>query len=142
MKKDTRDKFYAGVEVVVYRNKQLLLGKRKGGYMSGTWGLPGGHLEYGEKLKDCAARELYEETDIKGKQLVFAGIHNWFQKEDGRHYLFTVFKMENKKDEPMVMEPGKCSEWKWFSFNKLPKNICLPHKRDLEIFLKNKNFLD
>jgi 8-oxo-dGTP diphosphatase len=110
--------------------------------MSGTWGLPGGHLEYGEKLKVCAVRELYEETGIKGKNLTFAGIHNWFQKADGRHYIFTVFKMENKKDEPQIMEPDKCSEWKWFDSSKLPKNICLPHRRDLKIFLKNKNFLD
>lgn len=142
MKKDKRDKFYAGVEIIVYRGKKLLLGKRKGGYMSGTWGLPGGHLEYGEKLTNCALRELYEETGIKGKNVVFAGIHNWFQKKDGRHYLFTVFKMESKKGEPKLMEPDKCSEWRWFDFGKLPKNICLPHKRDLEIFLKNKSFLD
>lgn len=142
MKEEKRDQFYAGVEVVVFRKNKLLLGKRKGGYMSGTWGLPGGHLEHGEKLKDCATRELYEETGIKGRNLIFAGIHNWIQKKGGRHYLFTVFKMESIKSEPKIMEPSKCSEWKWFDFDKLPKNICSPHKRDLEIFLKNKNFLD
>ena len=35
------------------------------GYWAGRWILPGGKLELGESLEDCAARECFEETSVK-----------------------------------------------------------------------------
>lgn len=51
------------------------------------WAFPGGHLEYGESMTQCAARELQEETelcveDFKG----VANIFNTVTKE--RHIIF------------------------------------------------------
>jgi ADP-ribose pyrophosphatase YjhB (NUDIX family) len=35
------------------------------GYWAGRWILPGGKLELGESLEECAARECFEETSVK-----------------------------------------------------------------------------
>ena len=56
-----------GVGVIVTKNSRVLLGKRKGAHGEATWCFPGGHLEFREKLEDCAKRETLEETGVKIK---------------------------------------------------------------------------
>ena len=43
---------------------KILLGQRKNAHGEGTWAFPGGHLEFGESLEACAAREVLEETGL------------------------------------------------------------------------------
>ena len=54
-----------GVGVLILRDGKVLLGRRKGSHGAGCWSAPGGHLEFGETLEDCAAREVLEETGLK-----------------------------------------------------------------------------
>ena len=49
------------------RNRSILLVKRAKAPGKGLWGLPGGFIEKGESLEEGAKRELYEETNLKGK---------------------------------------------------------------------------
>ncbi len=47
------------------RNNLVLMVEQERGYWAGKWVLPGGKLELGERLEDCAARECREETAVK-----------------------------------------------------------------------------
>ena len=54
-----------GVGVLVWRDKQLLLGKRLADQQDICWQFPGGHLENNESVIECAVREVQEETGLK-----------------------------------------------------------------------------
>jgi 8-oxo-dGTP diphosphatase len=106
------------VNIIVERNGQVLLGKRKGSFGDGKWALPGGHLEYREGLKDAARRELLEETGITARDFVLVNILNL--TDSNRHYIYFGFKAIDPAGEPILTEPDKCSGWDWYDPNSLP----------------------
>jgi mutator protein MutT len=57
--------FAMGTSVYARRGDDILILKRAVGAMSGSWYLPGGALDPGETLEQCAARELREEAGLR-----------------------------------------------------------------------------
>ena len=115
-----------GMGVFVLKEGKFLLGKRKNAHGEGSWCLPGGHLEFNEKLEDCAKREVMEETGVKIKNIRFSTITNDMFKEEGKHYI-TIFMLADWiEGKVKVMEPEKCEEWRWVTKDNLPKPMFLP----------------
>lgn len=65
---------HIGVGILLVRDDNLLLVKRKFDPDAGYWSIPGGHLELGEKTQRAAEREGFEETGFKVKVTKLAGI--------------------------------------------------------------------
>ncbi len=128
-----------GCEIFVIKEGKLLFGIRKNIYGDGSWGLPGGHLEYGEKLVDAAKRELEEETGIKNVDLILTNIVD--DPREDQHYLHVAFKLDNYKGDVELKEPEKCEEWKFFPLDSLPENIFIGHRKIIGTFLKDKLYL-
>ncbi|MFA5270185.1 MAG: NUDIX domain-containing protein [Patescibacteria group bacterium] len=137
---DTYQTFHVGINILVVKDDRLLLGKRKNVYGNGTWGLPGGHLETGESLKDAAARELSEETDLQVKSFDFSNIVN--DRSGGQHRLQIGFAAHQVTGTPIVKEPERCAEWRWFKLNELPSDLFPPHIKQIENFLQKNYFID
>lgn len=126
--------------VFVVRDDKLLLGKRKNVFGDGTWGLPGGHLEYMESLEDCAGRELEEETGMQCSTFQYLCTVDDPRQEDDQHYIHICFRAEGVSGEPEVAEPECCSEWQWFALDDLPENIFIGHRKLIPAFLEGKTF--
>lgn len=112
-----------GVGVVVLREGRVLVGRRRGSHGAGQWALPGGHLEHGESVLDCAARELREET---GLTLVDAQpAPTTSTVFEGRHAV-TLFVCGRAEGEPQLLEPAKCEGWAWHTWSALPQPLFPP----------------
>ena len=57
--------FALGTSVYAQRDDGILILKRAVGAMVGSWYLPGGALDPGESLEECAVRELREESGLE-----------------------------------------------------------------------------
>lgn len=53
------------------RGEVLILRRSKSEYATGSWCLPGGKVDYGDTVKQSAARELQEETSLGCNSLRF-----------------------------------------------------------------------
>ena len=56
---------FTTTDALVCHGTKLLLIKRGNYPGKGTWAIPGGFLDQGETLRECALRELEEETTLK-----------------------------------------------------------------------------
>lgn len=118
-----------GIATVIIDDNKILLGYRKSELGTNTWAPPGGKLELGEELKNCAIRELKEEANLTttADNLKLIGITNdIFDTEI--HYITIYYKVDSYVGKLTVMEPDKCEKWKWFECNNLPGNLFLPFK--------------
>lgn len=102
-----------GIAVIVIKKDRVLLGKRKNSHGSGTWAFPGGHLEFNESIRDCARREVSEETGIRIKNLRYGPYTNDIFAEDGKHYVTLFVIADHDSGTPVVKEPQKCEKWAW-----------------------------
>lgn len=65
-----------------------------------SWELPGGHIEAGESARDCAVRELFEETGQRVEHLGFRAILKYRAGSDNRIYHGTLFSGELPSPAP------------------------------------------
>ena len=133
-----------GVGIMVLKKGKVLLGKRHGDpekadselHGEGTWTMPGGKVDFGEKLADTAEREILEETGVKidKSKLEIISVTDDILKD--AHFVTIGFLYKGFPKEPKVMEPDEITEWKWFSMNELPSLIFFPSKKILDKYRK------
>lgn len=132
-------KIGVGVGVLILKEGKILLGKRKGSHGSGTWSLPGGHLEFGESFEECCKREVLEETNLKVNNLTKLSFTNDIFEKEGKHYVTLFFITEDFEGDLKLMEPDKCERWDWFDLKELPSPLFKPLEN---LILEGFNFGD
>jgi len=120
-----------GVGVYIRKGGKVLLGKRKGGHGAGEWCAPGGKMELNESPEACARRETEEETSIKLGDLTFICITDDRWPEIGTHFVTLSFVADAGEQEPVLAEPEKFEEWRWFAWDARPEPL----------FLSTRNFI-
>ena len=124
-----------GVAIIVTKENQVLLMKRKGIHGQGTWSTPGGHLEFGETPEQCAAREAKEEVGLDVIDIRFRAVTNDIFEETGKHYITIWMEGNTISNDPMIAE-NEVAEIGWFAWDSLPEPLFL----SLENLLKENSY--
>lgn len=121
MTKVTEKIVRVGVQPIVTEGERILLGQRKNVFHSGSWGLPGGHLEPGESLLHACARELFEETGILATEMRLFCVTD--PTAESNYHMQIGIEVLRYEGEPQIMEPNLCSALGFFPFDDLPQPI-------------------
>ncbi len=109
----------------VEERKEILLSKRLNGFGEGTYAIPGGKLRLGEKIEECAQRELKEETALilnKSRPISFQVTHF-----PGKPWVLSIGALaEDYSGEPLNIETYQHDAWQWFDLKQLPDPLFSP----------------
>ena len=95
--------------------KDVLIQNRKLKYPG--WSFPGGHVEIGESIYDCAIREIKEETGLIAKNLIYCGVVHWVHRETDDRYICFMFKTTDYDGE-LLSETKEGSQF-WLNIDEL-----------------------
>ena len=118
---------------MVVHDGKVLLGKRRGSHGDGEYAWPGGHLEFGETIEECIAREIEEETGLAVQPVRPVSMSNVIKYD--RHYLDIQYLVEYVSGTAEVREPDKVESWDWYPLDTLPEPLFEFARRGLEGYL-------
>ncbi|MFC1623298.1 NUDIX domain-containing protein [Patescibacteria group bacterium] len=86
MKKNENNRPSIGVATVVVKDGKIAIGKdvRKG---EAVFGVPGGHWESGETLKECAIREVREECGVEAVNVELVSVYDFYRPDKEKNYV-------------------------------------------------------
>jgi 8-oxo-dGTP diphosphatase len=130
-----------GLGIMVIKNDKVLFGKRIGAHGANEYSFPGGHLENGESITDCAKRETLEETGVVIRNARLLCVSN--EKEHlPKHYLNLGIIADWESGEPAVTEPDKFVEVGWYSLDNLPQPLYGVVDNYFTAYKTGQNFFD
>lgn len=98
--------------IILNSNDEILLCK------SHKWDdkyvIPGGHVEYGEKLGDALVREIKEETTLDVHSFKIVGIKEYFDDTSfyqGRHFLFFDYLCRTDRTDVVLNDEAQSYVW-------------------------------
>jgi 8-oxo-dGTP diphosphatase len=124
-------------DIIIESAGKVVLVKRAGKPSKGSWCLPGGHVEYKERIEDAATREAKEETGLNIKLLHILGVYSDPNRDPrGGHAITTVFIA---KPLSKIPKPGDdAEEAKWIKLEGLPlKDLAFDHGKILKDYVKS-----
>jgi len=119
------------VGVILEREEQIVLVRRKFEPMAGGWGLPAGFMEYGESPEATAVRETLEET---GLSIELTGLQNAYRAgaDTGVPVLLLVYRARLIGGR---LQPGDdADDAGWFEAHARPELVFRSHRRALREF--------
>jgi len=144
---DQKKRVGAGLGVILEKNGKILLGMRhpdpdkadSAFRSAGEWCLPGGKIDFGETIEECAVREVLEETGIIIKNPEVVSIHNC--KNEHAHFLTAGVVAREWEGEAKVTEPDEIIKWEWFDIKNLPYPRYFPSFLVIENYLQGKFYI-
>ena len=117
MKRDYPEAPLVGVGIICFRGDDVLMIKRGKPPRAGAWSLPGGRQKLGETVRDCALRELVQETGVEAEVGPLVDVvDSMTRDEDGGlqfHYTLVDFRADWISGDPRA--GGDAADARWFA---------------------------
>ena len=123
------------VDGIIIEDGKVLMLKRAHYPFIGLWVLPGGQVEYGEKVEEAVKREMKEELGISVRIKKLIGVYSNPKRDPRRHTVSVVYLLSKQKGKICLNE--EASEFKYFSLKNLPQKIGFDHRKIIKDFRKN-----
>ena len=123
------------VDAVIPYKGGIVLIKRKNEPFKGYYALPGGIVEYGEKVEDAVIREVREETGLECRIKKLVGVYSDPNRDPRGHFVSICFLMEVIGGE--LKASSDAEDVKVFKLGDLPK-LAFDHEKmikDAEVLL-------
>ncbi len=111
--------------IIPYEGKIVLI-KRLNEPYKGYYALPGGIVEYGEKVEDAVLREVKEETGLEGRVHSLIGVYSDPNRDPRGHFVSVCFIVIPTGGE--LRAGSDAREVGLFSLDNLPK-LAFDHER-------------
>ncbi|HEY3344262.1 MAG TPA: NUDIX domain-containing protein [Anaerolineaceae bacterium] len=104
----------------------------------GLWELPGGSVEFGERLAEALRREMDEEFGIQIAVGELLDVVDHILPAEGQHWVSPTYLCEIVAGEPVIREPTKCTEIGWFYPDQTPADLTEISRSNLDHYLLRK----
>jgi 8-oxo-dGTP diphosphatase len=129
---DARNPFPT-VDMIIYdKVKGIVLIKRR--FPPFGWALPGGFVEYGERVETAAVREAKEETGLDVILRGLVGVYSDPRRDERKHTISTVFWGECANTDGLS-GGDDAEEALFFSPQNLPQPLAFDHELIIGDFL-------
>ena len=96
------------------------------------WAIPGGFVDYGERVEDAARREAEEETSLQITLKRLLQVYSDPARDSRKHTMSLVYIAE-AEGTPLAADDAKTLQV--FEPWEIPKNLCFDHDQILEDYL-------
>lgn len=122
---------------IVFSQGKLLLIKRKKDPYKGYYALPGGILDDDETLEECAVRELFEETGLRGEVVGLLDVFSDPKRDPRVRMLSAIFVVGSISGE--LKAGDDAADAAFMDMDKLP-SLAYDHDRAIEEFRASRFF--
>jgi len=103
---------------IVLKDGRIVLIRRRNDPFKGSHALPGGFVDYGERLEDCVVREVLEETGLKTRVVGLVGVYSDPGRDPRGHFVTAVYELRTIGGS---LKPGDdASSAEWVSVDDIP----------------------
>ncbi|MGD9962326.1 MAG: NUDIX domain-containing protein [Thermoplasmata archaeon] len=121
---------------IVFKDGRVVLIKRRNDPFRGSYALPGGFTDYGEKLEDCVVREVLEETGLRTQVVGLVGVYSAPGRDPRGHFVTAVYELRHVGG---ALKAGDdASSAAWFLADDIP-HMAFDHAAIIAGFLAKKN---